>query len=42
MFASIAQQPAQIGSLGVEAADKVIKGQTVPASTPVPLTVIKQ
>jgi ribose transport system substrate-binding protein len=42
MFASIAQQPALIGSLGVEAADKVIKGQTVPASTPVPLTVIKQ
>jgi ribose transport system substrate-binding protein len=42
MFASVAQQPALIGSLGVEAADKVIKGQTVPASTPVPLTVIKQ
>jgi ribose transport system substrate-binding protein len=42
MFASIAQQPALIGSLGVEEADKVIKGQTVPASTPVPLTVIKQ
>ncbi|MGA2792973.1 MAG: ribose ABC transporter substrate-binding protein RbsB [Roseiarcus sp.] len=42
MFASVAQQPALIGSLGVEAADKVIKGQTVPASTPVPLTMIKQ
>jgi ribose transport system substrate-binding protein len=42
MFATIAQQPTLIGSLGVEAADKVIKGQTVPASTPVPLSVIKQ
>ena len=42
MFATMAQQPALIGALGVEAADKVIKGQTVPASTPVPLTVIKQ
>lgn len=42
MFASVAQQPALIGSLGVEAADKVIKGQTIPASTPVPLTMIKQ
>ena len=31
MFASIAQQPALIGSLGVEAADKVIKGQAAGA-----------
>jgi ribose transport system substrate-binding protein len=42
MYASIAQQPAQIGSLGVDAADKVIKGKKVPAYTPVPLTVIQQ
>ena len=42
MFASIAQQPSLIGSLGIEEADKVIKGQKVPESTPVPLTVLKQ
>jgi ribose transport system substrate-binding protein len=42
MYASIAQQPAMIGGIGVEEADKVIKGEKVPASAPVPLTVIKQ
>lgn len=42
MYGSIAQQPALIGSVGVEEADKVIKGEQVPASVPVPLTVIKQ
>ena len=37
---TIAQQPALIGSLGVETADKVIKAQQVPASIPVPLKTI--
>ena len=40
MYATIAQQPAMIGSLGVDAADKVLKGQTVPKYTPVPLKVV--
>jgi ribose transport system substrate-binding protein len=40
MYATIAQQPSLIGSLGVEEADKVIKGQPAPASVPVPLKVI--
>jgi ribose transport system substrate-binding protein len=40
MYATIAQQPSLIGSLGVEEADKVIKGQPAPASIPVPLKVI--
>ena len=38
--ATIAQQPALIGSLGVEAADKVLKGQSVDKSIAVPLKVI--
>jgi len=38
--ATIAQQPALIGSLGVEAADKVLKGQSVEKSIAVPLKVI--
>ena len=40
MVATIAQQPSLIGSLGVEEADKIIKGQVPPASIPVPLKVI--
>ena len=40
MFATIAQQPSLIGSLGVEEAGKVLKGQSPPASIPVPLKVI--
>ena len=40
MYATIAQQPAMIGSLGVDAADKVLKGQSVPKYTPVPLKVV--
>ncbi len=40
MAATIAQQPSLIGSLGVEEADKVIKGQSAPASIPVALKVI--
>ena len=38
--ATIAQQPALIGELGVEAADKVLKGQSVEKSIAVPLKVI--
>lgn len=38
--ATIAQQPALIGELGVETADKVLKGQTVDKNIPVPLKVI--
>jgi ribose transport system substrate-binding protein len=41
LAASIAQQPAKIGSLGVEAASQVLKGKKVPAYTPVPLTVLQ-
>ncbi|MDI6601503.1 MAG: ribose ABC transporter substrate-binding protein RbsB [Thermoanaerobacteraceae bacterium] len=40
MAATVAQQPEQIGSLGVENADKVIKGQQVPKYTPVDLKLI--
>jgi len=40
MCATIAQQPSLIGSLGVEEADKVIKGQPAPASIPMALKVI--
>jgi ribose transport system substrate-binding protein len=40
MYATIAQQPSLIGSLGVETADKVLHHQQVPASIPVPLKVI--
>lgn len=42
MLASVAQQPALIGSLGVQTADKVIKGQPVPAFTPVPLKLLQR
>lgn len=38
--ATIAQQPGLIGALGVEIADKVLKGQSVPKSIPVSLKVI--
>ncbi len=40
MYATIAQQPAMIGSLGVEAADKILKGESVPDYTPVPLQLV--
>ncbi|MGQ9367830.1 ribose ABC transporter substrate-binding protein RbsB [Azospirillum sp. ST 5-10] len=40
LYASVAQQAAMIGSLGVETAAKVLKGETVPAFTPVPLKVL--
>lgn len=42
MAATVAQQPDQIGAIGVETADKVLKGQTVPASIPVPLKVVSK
>ncbi|MBD1576480.1 ribose ABC transporter substrate-binding protein RbsB [Vibrio sp. S11_S32] len=38
--ATIAQQPALIGALGVETADKVLKGETVETHIPVPLKII--
>ncbi|MGL4269618.1 MAG: ribose ABC transporter substrate-binding protein RbsB [Plesiomonas sp.] len=40
LAATIAQQPDQIGSIGVETADKVLKGQAVDAHIPVPLKVV--
>ena len=40
LAATIAQQPDQIGSIGVETADKVLKGQAVEANIPVPLKVV--
>lgn len=42
LAATIAQQPELIGALGVESADKLLKGQTVEAYIPVPLKVISQ
>ena len=38
--ATVAQQPDLIGSLGVEMADKVLKGKTVDEYVPVPLKII--
>ncbi|MBE1274019.1 ribose ABC transporter substrate-binding protein RbsB [Enterovibrio baiacu] len=40
--ATIAQQPDMIGAIGVEVADKMLKGETVRKSIPVPLKVITQ
>ncbi len=40
--ATIAQQPDMIGALGVEIADKVLKGEKVANNVPVPLKVISQ
>ncbi len=40
MAATVAQQPEMIGSLGVENADKVIKGDKIPASIPVDLKLV--
>ncbi|WP_419856488.1 substrate-binding domain-containing protein [Actinobacillus pleuropneumoniae] len=42
MAATIAQQPDKIGELGVETADKLLKGEKVEAKIPVPLKVISQ
>jgi len=41
MAGTIAQQPALIGSLGVETADKVLKDQKVEEYIPVPLMVVQ-
>ncbi|SOB60345.1 D-ribose transporter subunit; periplasmic-binding compoent of ABC superfamily [Pseudodesulfovibrio profundus] len=41
MAGTIAQQPALIGALGVETADKVLKGEKVNEYIPVPLMVVK-
>ncbi|MFA0140243.1 ribose ABC transporter substrate-binding protein RbsB [Vibrio kanaloae] len=38
--ATVAQQPDLIGSLGIEMADKVLKGETVDEYVPVPLKII--
>ncbi|PSU35685.1 ribose ABC transporter substrate-binding protein RbsB [Photobacterium lutimaris] len=40
--ATIAQQPDLIGALGVETADKMLKGEQVEANIPVPLKVVSE
>jgi ribose transport system substrate-binding protein len=40
LAATIAQQPAVIGQLGVQTAVKSLKGESVPASIPVPLSLV--
>lgn len=40
--ATVAQQPALIGAMGVETADKVLKGESVEKYIPVPLQVVSQ
>lgn len=42
MAATIAQQPELIGAIGVETADKMLKGEPVEKSIPVPLKVVAQ
>ena len=42
MAATIAQQPEKIGEIGVQTADKVLKGEKVEASIPVELNLINQ
>lgn len=42
MAATVAQQPELIGVLGVETADKVLKGETVEASIPVELKLVTE
>lgn len=42
LAATIAQQPELIGALGIESADKLLKGQSVEAFIPVPLKVISE
>jgi ribose transport system substrate-binding protein len=41
MAASIAQNPAQMGRMGVDAAVKVLAGETLPAEIGVPIELIK-
>ncbi|MBZ6065744.1 ribose ABC transporter substrate-binding protein RbsB [Aeromonas schubertii] len=40
LAATVAQQPALIGAIGVETADQVLKGQEVDSAIPVPLQVV--
>jgi len=40
--ATVAQQPEQIGVIGVDTADKVLKGEKVPATIPVDLKLVAQ
>lgn len=40
LLATVAQQASMIGSMGVEVADKILKGESVPEYTPVALQVI--
>jgi len=40
LLATVAQQAGMIGSMGVEVADKILKGESVPEYTPVALKVI--
>lgn len=40
LAATVAQQPDMIGSLGIEIADKILKGEKVKAYIPVPLKII--
>lgn len=42
MLATIAQQAGKIGEMGVETADKIIRGEDVPDFTPVPLQAVKK
>lgn len=42
LLATIAQQPAEMGRIGVETADKVLKGETVASYIPVDLAVISR
>lgn len=42
LAATIAQQPERIGAIGVEVADKILKGQAVDKEIPVPLKVISE
>jgi ribose transport system substrate-binding protein len=42
LAATIAQQPDMIGALGVETADKVLKGEKVEEYIPVPLKVVAE
>ncbi|PYA41307.1 ribose ABC transporter substrate-binding protein RbsB [Serratia marcescens] len=42
LAATVAQRPDQIGVIGVETADKVLKGEKVPATIPVDLKLVTQ
>ena len=41
LAATVAQQPAEIGAIGIEIADKIVKKEDVPANVPVALELIK-